>query len=162
MIARLSPLFPTKPVNVSKRLQSLPMDGSVPGLPGWRWVYSPGHAPGHVSLWREEDRALIAGDAFVTTAQESVYAVATQEPEMHGPPRYLTIDWEAAGSSVRALAGLNPELVITGHGRAMQGPAMADALRVLARDFERIAVPVQGVYVEHPARVADRSAYRTP
>jgi glyoxylase-like metal-dependent hydrolase (beta-lactamase superfamily II) len=162
LVAALSPLFPTRPVDVSGRLRPLPADGHVPGLPGWRWIHTPGHAPGHVSLWREADRALIVGDAFVTTAQESAYAVATQEPEMHGPPRYLTIDWEAAAASVKALAGLHPDLVVTGHGRAMRGSAMADALGVLARDFEALAVPAQGIYVAQPARAADRSAYRRP
>src|SRR5690606_28896666 len=24
-------------------------DGTVPGLPGWRWVATPGHTPGHVA-----------------------------------------------------------------------------------------------------------------
>jgi hypothetical protein len=46
-----------------------------------------------VSIWREEDRALIAGDAFITTDQESAYAVLRQEPELHGPPQYFTPDW---------------------------------------------------------------------
>lgn len=161
LVAALSPLFPTKPVNVGARLKNLPADGSLPGLPGWRWLHTPGHSPGHVSFWREADRTLIVGDAFVTTAQESAYAVVVQELEMHGPPRYLTIDWVAAEASVKALAALRPDLVVTGHGRAMRGPGMADALAELAGNFGWIAVPEQGVYVEHPARVADRSAYRT-
>jgi hypothetical protein len=40
--------------------------------------------------WREEDRTIIAGDAFMTTDQESAYAVAVQKPAMHGPPKYFT------------------------------------------------------------------------
>ena len=40
-------------------------------MPGWRWVHTPGHTAGHVSLFRDADRTLIAGDAFVTTKQES-------------------------------------------------------------------------------------------
>ena len=47
------------------------------------------HAPGHISYWREVDRTLVVGDAFITTAQESAYAVATQAPELHGPPIVL-------------------------------------------------------------------------
>jgi glyoxylase-like metal-dependent hydrolase (beta-lactamase superfamily II) len=150
MMARLSPLFPRGPVDVSPWLKILPEDHSVPFMTGWRWLHTPGHAPGHISLWRESDRTLIAGDAFVTTRQESVYAALTQEPEMHGPPQYYTPDWEAAAESVRALAALEPELVITGHGAAMRGPVMRDALRTLAREFERIAVPEHGRYVNHP------------
>jgi len=162
LLGRLSPLFPTSPVDVSGRLRLLPEDGSVPPLPGWRWIHTPGHAPGHVSLWRESDRTLIAGDAFITTAQESAYAVATQAPELHGPPMYLTIDWPAARASVRALAALAPERVITGHGRPLQGAEMRRALDALAADFDRVAVPETGRFVEHPLGAADGSAYRAP
>src|SRR4051794_27674245 len=42
------------------------------------------------------------------------YAVATQGPEMHGPPMYFTPEWDKAGDSVRKLAALEPELVVTG------------------------------------------------
>ena len=160
LMAGLSGLYPTKPVDVSARLQPLPEDGSVPGMPGWRWLHTSGHAPGHVSLWREADRALIVGDAFVTTAPESAYATAVQAPEMHGPPRYFTIDWAAAQRSVETLAQLDPDLVVAGHGRAMQGPGMRAALTHLAREFTTLAVPAQGRYVNHPARAEDDSAYR--
>jgi glyoxylase-like metal-dependent hydrolase (beta-lactamase superfamily II) len=137
----LSPLYPRGPVDVSAHLRPLPDDGGVPGMQGWRWMHTPGHAPGHVSLWRDTDRSMIVGDAFITTRQESAYAVAVQKPEMHGPPRYYTPDWMSAAASVRRLEALRPELAITGHGRAMHGEAMREALGLLARDFERIAVP---------------------
>ena len=141
LMARLSPLFPTAPVNVANRLAELPPDHSVPFMPGWTWVHTPGHTPGHVSLWRESDRVLVAGDAFITTRQESVYAAVTQQPEMHGPPMYFTPDWPSAKQSVRKLATLAPEIVITGHGAAMQGPEMRSALEVLAEKFDEVAVP---------------------
>ncbi|MFE1600506.1 MBL fold metallo-hydrolase [Methylobacterium sp. ID0610] len=162
LFSLISPLFPTKPVDVGERLQLLPQDGSVPPLPGWRWLHTPGHSPGHVSFWRPSDRLLVAGDAFVTTAQESVYAVAVQETELHGPPRYLTIDWEAAHASVEALAQLRPEIAVTGHGRPLKGPALREGLDALARDFAIVAVPHDGRYVEHPARAEDGTAYRRP
>ena len=141
MMATLSPMYPRGPIDVSQWLQPLPEDGSVPVVSEWRWVYTPGHTQGHIALWRENDRALIAGDAFITTAQESAYAVMIQRMELHGPPMYYTEDWPMAGRSVRELAELEPELVITGHGRAMQGESMREALHILARDFELIAVP---------------------
>lgn len=72
----LAPLFPRRPIDVSRWLQRLPEDGSVPQMPGWRWIHTPGHTPGHISFWRERDRTIIAGDAFITTNQESAYAVA--------------------------------------------------------------------------------------
>jgi glyoxylase-like metal-dependent hydrolase (beta-lactamase superfamily II) len=160
LMARLAGFYPTHPIDVSNRLVTLPPDGTIPPMPEWQWIHTPGHAPGHVSLWRERDRALIAGDAFVTTAQESAYAVAVQEPEIHGPPRYLTTEWDKARLSVETLAGLEPDLVITGHGRAMQGPEMTQALHALADQFDTVALPSQGEYLTHPARADDGSAYR--
>ncbi len=162
LTALLSPLFPRGPVDVKERLRPLPEDGSVPGMLGWRWLHTPGHSVGQVSLWREADRALIAADAFVTTAQESVYAAATQRPEMHGPPMYFTPDWGSAKTSVERLAALEPEIAVTGHGRAMRGAEMRAALHALAQDFDRVAVPDHGKYVLHPATAEDGSAYQPP
>ena len=137
----LAPLFPRSPIDLGERLKALPADGTVPFMPGWRWLHTPGHTPGHVSLWREADRTLIAGDAFVTTGQESVYEAAMQTPEMHGPPRYFTPDWASAEASVKALAALEPELAVTGHGRAVKGHEMRAALHRLAENFREIALP---------------------
>ena len=162
LMAAVSSLYPTKPVDVGARLQLLPEDGSVPPMPGWRWIHVPGHSPGQVALWREADRTLIAADAFVTTAQESAYAVAVQEPEVHGPPKYFTIDWAAAHASVRTLAALRPELAITGHGRPLAGPALQHGLDELAARFADVAVPAHGRYVDEPATAASGTAYRAP
>ena len=159
LVATLSPMFPRGPVNVRQWLQVLPLDGSVPGMPGWNWIHTPGHTPGHISLWRESDRTIIAADAFITTRQESAYAVAVQKPEMHGPPMYFTQDWVASREAVRRLAALEPELAVTMHGHAMRGAEMRAALHALARDFDRVAVPEHGRYIGDPAQVADGSAY---
>ena len=103
MMARMAALYPRSPIDVGSRLQLLPADGTVPALPDWRWIHTPGHTAGHVALFREADRTRIAGDAFCTTKQESFFAVATQRPELHGPPAYFTTDWDAARESVRTL-----------------------------------------------------------
>lgn len=162
LMAAMSGLYPRGPVNVGARLHALPEDHTVPFMPGWTWLLAAGHTPGQVALWRGSDKTLIAADAFITTAQESAYAVAVQKPEMHGPPMYFTPDWASAKTSVEVLAALEPDLVITGHGPAMQGADMQAALHTLARDFNQIAVPTHGKYVLHPATAADGSAYVTP
>ena len=149
MMALLARFYPKGPIDVSRWLQPLPADGSVPGMPGWNWVATPGHTRGHVSLWREADRALVAGDAFITTDQESAYAVATQKIEIQGPPMYFTPDWNAARSSVRELAALQPELAVTGHGEALKGAEMRAGLQALASNFDEIAVPEHGTYVDN-------------
>ena len=159
LMSVLSPLYPRGPINISPRLVTLPTDGSMPPMLGWQWLHTPGHAPGHISLWRESDRTLIAGDAFVTTAQESVYAAATQRPELHGPPMYFTPDWQSAQTSVESLAALEPEVAVTGHGRAMRGADLRTALHTLARDFAQVAMPDNGKYVLNPANVASGGAY---
>jgi glyoxylase-like metal-dependent hydrolase (beta-lactamase superfamily II) len=88
LMSALSRFFPRGPIDVSRWLRELPAHGHVPVMPGWRWIHTAGHSPGHISLWCEADRTLIAGDAFITTAQESAYAVFAQKPELHGPPMY--------------------------------------------------------------------------
>ena len=155
----LSPLFPRHPIDVSEWLRPLPTDGSVPEMPGWRWIHTPGHTPGHVSFWRESDRTLIAGDAFITTDQESAYAVLTQKTVMHGPPMYFTQNWEQSRNSVQTLSDLTIETAVTGHGRAMHGEALRIALAQLAQNFDQIAVPANGHYTLHPTRAEDGSAY---
>ena len=122
LVSRASFTFPRGPFHVpSSALHALPSDGTVPCLPGWRWIHTPGHTPGHVSFWRESDRTLIVGDAFCTTQQESATAVATQAVRVSGPPAYFTPDVARAADSVRALAMLEPRLVVPGHGRALEG-----------------------------------------
>ena len=162
MMAKTAPLLGRGPIDVSEWLQPLPDNRTVPGMPGWRWIHTPGHTPGHVALWRETDRTIIAGDAFVTTAQESIYAVMTQREELHGPPQYFTPDWISAKASVQKLAALEPELVVTGHGRAMGGAQMRTALHKLARNFDEVAVPPKGRYVNEPARFDETGVVYVP
>lgn len=162
LMAALARAYPRGPVDVGPALRPLPEDGAVPGMSGWRWIHTPGHSVGHISLWQEAERTLIVGDAFVTTAQESAYAVAVQRPEMHGPPMYYTVDWDKARDSVERLAEIEPETVVTGHGEAMQGAEMRAALRRLAVEFDKIAVPGSGRYVREPALAEDGSAYCKP
>src|SRR4051794_36406975 len=152
LMARLSALYPRQPINLAGRAQQLPADGSVPMLPGWRWIHPPGHSAGHASLFREEDRTLIVGDAFCTTKQESFLAVATQRPELHGPPAYFTTDWDAARRSVERLAALRPAHIAPGHGRPMSGDGTSEALQELSARFDEVARPEHGRYVEHPQR----------
>lgn len=152
----LSFLYPKGPIDLGEHVHALPADGSVPGMPGWRWIFTPGHAPGHVSLVRDADRTLIAGDAFVTTRQESLIAALTQRPEMHGPPMYFTPDWGDARQSVRQLAEYAPRVAITGHGPVMRGPRLQQELRHLSQHFDELARPEHGRYHDRPA-ITDRT-----
>ncbi|MEK5392277.1 MBL fold metallo-hydrolase [Margalitia sp. FSL K6-0131] len=147
MVSKLSFMFPNEPINLRKNVEKLPSDGSVPHMPNFRWIHTPGHTPGHVSYFREKDNVLIAGDAFITVKQEYLYNVLTQEQEISGPPRYFTPDWKAAKESVMELAGLKPSVAVTGHGLPMSGELLANSLDTLVREFDHIAIPDYGKYV---------------
>jgi glyoxylase-like metal-dependent hydrolase (beta-lactamase superfamily II) len=148
LLAKAAKLYPHEAIKLGSRIKALPLDGTLPEMAGWSWVHTPGHTPGHISLFREKDRTLIAGDAFVTVKQESLYKVVTQKKEISGPPRYLTPDWPAARKSVEDLFALHPARAITGHGRPMEGEELERSLDLLVRDFERIAVPEHGRFVD--------------
>ncbi|MEK4385605.1 MBL fold metallo-hydrolase [Solibacillus sp. FSL W7-1464] len=141
LVAKMSPMFPNEAIDLGESVQELPSDGTVPFMEGFKWIHTPGHTPGHVSLFRERDGALIAGDAFVTVKQESLYKVFTQEKEVNGPPKYLTPDWTAAFDSVKKLAALNPSVAVTGHGVPMSGAELSEGLRKLVDDFDQVALP---------------------
>jgi glyoxylase-like metal-dependent hydrolase (beta-lactamase superfamily II) len=143
-------------------VQPLPADGRVPGLPEWRWIHTPGHTAGHVSFFRDQGRVLIAGDAFVTTKQESFWSVATQKPEFHGPPAYFTSDWDAAKLSVQRLAELQPLVDATGHGPPISGVEASAGLRALAENFDIVARPRRGRYVHQPAVADERGVIALP
>jgi glyoxylase-like metal-dependent hydrolase (beta-lactamase superfamily II) len=158
----LSRLYPRGPIDISPHLQLLPEGGGLPDLDGWRWVHTPGHAPGHVSLFRDRDRTLIAGDAVATVHQESVLAVALQHREVHGPPAYFTSDWQSAGESAGRLAALQPDLLAAGHGEPLRGTQMRAALRNLAAHFEHDQIPGFGRYARHPAITNERGIVSLP
>lgn len=141
LVAKMSPIFPNEAIDLGESVQELPPDGTVPFMEGFKWIHTPGHTPGHVSLFRERDGALIAGDAFVTVKQESLYKVFTQEKEVNGPPKYLTPDWAAAFESVKILAALNPSVAVTGHGVPMSGEELSEGLQKLVDNFDQIALP---------------------
>lgn len=162
LMADLSWLYPKSPINIENRLQLLPPDDSVPFLPGWKAIHTPGHAPGHVSFFREQDKLLIAGDAIVTTKQESAWYVLLQKLFLSGPPKYFTYDWKASGDSVKRLADLNPSIIATGHGKPMAGSRMQQKLHELADHFHELAVPKQGRYVNQSAIADDNGVVYLP
>lgn len=149
--ARLAPPRPEHGIDLGDHVQPLPANGNVPGAPGWRWIHTPGHSPGHVSLFRASDRVLIAGDAVATTDQESIYSLIGQPRELSGPPAYFTIDWDKAERSVATLASLKPARLAPGHGDPMAHRKLAAELARLARDFRDRVRPTHGRYAVQPA-----------
>jgi glyoxylase-like metal-dependent hydrolase (beta-lactamase superfamily II) len=148
-MAFLSRFFPSGTVNLGGRLRDLPEDGEVPGLPGWDWHYTPGHAPGHVVFSNRSESILLAGDTCVTMDLDSAIGILTLEPRISRPPAPFTYDWEQAHRSVELLADLRPAVLGCGHGRPMAGGEVASGLADLARNFPK---PRHGRYSIEPAR----------
>jgi glyoxylase-like metal-dependent hydrolase (beta-lactamase superfamily II) len=124
------------------------LSGHALDVPGWRWIHTPGHTAGHLSLFRDADRTLLAGDALTTMDMDSWTEQVRRTPALCRPPAPLTTDWEAARRSVQALAALEPRVVAAGHGLPVAGDDVPDAMRRFA---ERFAAPAHGRYVIAPA-----------
>ncbi|HEX6038019.1 MBL fold metallo-hydrolase [Longimicrobium sp.] len=152
-IAQMSRLFPTSGIDLRGRVHALPDDGTVPEMQGWRWLHTPGHTSGHVSLFRAADGVLIAGDALATLDMDAWASHVTEHRELDRPAAPFTTDWQAARRSVGRLADLAPSVIGAGHGIPLAGAGLARDLRLLAAT---LPVPAHGRYVARPAR-ADES-----
>jgi glyoxylase-like metal-dependent hydrolase (beta-lactamase superfamily II) len=99
---------------------------------GFVVLETPGHSPGHLSYWREEDRVLIAGDVLFGRHP------TTGAPGLHEPPERFTIDPQRNRAAIRRVAALRPRLTVFGHGRPWRDPdaleRFAEALRPPSRD----------------------------
>jgi hydroxyacylglutathione hydrolase len=82
---------------------------------GFSVLETPGHSAGHVSFWRESDRALICGDVL-----NGMHLLTTRRG-LYEPPRVFTSDPQRNRRSIRRLAALEPALVCFGHGPPLRG-----------------------------------------
>ena len=73
-----------------------------------RIVHTPGHTPGHVSVYFPEERTLLAADAL------------TVDDGLAGPPEGFTLDVRAATRSVGVLADLRLRRVLAYHGGSVE------------------------------------------
>jgi glyoxylase-like metal-dependent hydrolase (beta-lactamase superfamily II) len=95
-------------------------------------IETPGHAPGHVSLWRERDRVLITGDVLVNMD------LLTTRVGLREPPTIFTRNIHQNQQSIRRIAGLQPRVVCFGHGPALHDIGQLHELAAhLPGDIER-------------------------
>lgn len=106
-----------EPARVDERLE----DGTRLDLAGGtRVIFTPGHTPGHVSLYLERSKILIAGDAL--TAQEG---------HLNGPNPPVTLDIRTALRSIRRLADLDVDTIVCYHGGVVDQDANGQLQRVV-------------------------------
>jgi glyoxylase-like metal-dependent hydrolase (beta-lactamase superfamily II) len=156
-MAQFSRFFRKKPYDLGNRVTALPESLVLDELPGWRIIHTPGHTHGHISLFREADRVLIAGDAVSTLDQKSLWNVLTQARRFGPPPQYYTSDWDKAEASMRTLADLRPEYILCGHGKPVSHAA--DEFAEFVRTYHR---PEKGRYVHTPARADENGVREVP
>jgi len=130
---RIARFFPTSTVDLGQRVAVLEPDQSIPGLPDWEMIETPGHTPGHVAFFRRTDAALLAGDAVTTMNLDSFVDTIARRKRVCRPPVPATSNWKDARRSVELLAGLHPSLIAAGHGLPMRDAA--GELTRLAENF---------------------------
>ncbi|HEV2999641.1 MAG TPA: MBL fold metallo-hydrolase [Solirubrobacteraceae bacterium] len=82
---------------------------------GFRVLDVPGHSPGHIALWRESDRVLVAGDVWFNLS------LLTFRYGLRQPPGPFTVDPPRNRDSMRRLAALEPSIACFGHGPPVTG-----------------------------------------
>src|SRR5215211_5788121 len=106
-----------EPIDVDEYLE----DGARLELAGGiRVIFTPGHTPGHLSLYLERPKVLIAGDAL--TAEGG---------RLNGPNPSATPDVGEAARSVSRLAELDVETIVCYHGGVVDEDANGQLRRVV-------------------------------
>jgi glyoxylase-like metal-dependent hydrolase (beta-lactamase superfamily II) len=157
-IAFLSRFFPSHSYDLGGHVHQL-QPGKVPGTIGWKWIATPGHSPGHISLFRPSDRVLLAGDAFATMNMDSWSGLLTGRQTLARAASPFTIDWQATRSSVQELASLHPNVAACGHGIPMCDAELPERMEAFA---ERFRPPRHGRYVRQPARTDENGIVDLP
>jgi glyoxylase-like metal-dependent hydrolase (beta-lactamase superfamily II) len=157
-IAFLSRFMPSGARNLTPRIQEL-QPNEVPGAAGWEWLATPGHSPGHISLFRPSDRVLLAGDAFATMNMDSWSGLVTGRKRLARAGAPFNTDWEATRFSVRELANLKPNVAGCGHGIPRCDADLPQRLERFAKQFR---APRHGRYVRRPARTDEHGIISLP
>lgn len=92
--------------------------GELPGAPGWRWLWTPGHTAGHVSLHRPADGVVIGGDVVLPRITPTLGVNRQREDPVADYVHTLS-----------RLEALPPSLVLPGHGAPQEGVRRIRELR---------------------------------
>ncbi|MDQ2919787.1 MAG: MBL fold metallo-hydrolase [Verrucomicrobiota bacterium] len=157
-IAFLSRFMPTRAHALAHRLRELP-PSELPGMPDWKWLHTPGHSPGHISIVRESDGVLIAGDAFATMDMDSWTGLISGKQMLARAGSPFNCDWAATKKSVQTLANLRPNVIAAGHGMPLTQGNLAARLEKYAEQFRP---PRHGRYVREAASTNENGVVTLP
>src|SRR5215218_822858 len=87
---------------------------------GTRVIFTPGHTPGHTSLYLERSKVLIAGDAL-----------RAERGSLNGPNPSMTLEMRTALQSMRRLADLDIDTIVCYHGGVVSEDANGQLRRVI-------------------------------
>src|SRR5215203_6048233 len=106
-----------EPVGVDERVE----DGERLDLAGGtRVIFTPGHTPGHLSLYLERSKVLIAGDAL-----------RAERGYLNGPNQPMTPEMRRAIQSIRRLADLEIDTIVCYHAAVVADDANGQLRRVI-------------------------------
>jgi len=108
-----------EPVGIDEHLE----DGDRLDLAGGtRVIFTPGHTPGHLCLYLERSKVLVAGDAL--TAEGG---------HLNGPNPSMTLEMRPAMQSIRRLADLEIDTIVCYHGGVVGEDANGQLRRVIQK-----------------------------
>lgn len=104
---------------------------AVPGLAEWQVLYTPGHSQSHLSLYRAEDRIMVAGDHIIKHVSSNAF-IEPPRDQTFGRPLTL-VQYRTA---LQMCADMEIDLIFSGHGEVVTNHRELIAQR-LQRNWER-------------------------
>jgi glyoxylase-like metal-dependent hydrolase (beta-lactamase superfamily II) len=111
----MSPFFRTTPVEPDRKLKEGDRVGRLVVF------HTPGHTPGSISLYDEENKVLFVGDT-----------VRFQDGRMEGPPPQFTLDMARAKASIQRLSSVDFKVMLSGHGEPLKSSEGAQMMKELS------------------------------
>jgi glyoxylase-like metal-dependent hydrolase (beta-lactamase superfamily II)/predicted ester cyclase len=121
LLGRLLPVWDGGAVQIAGTVE----EGEM--VAGFRVIDLPGHAPGLIGLYREDDRLALVSDCFYTVDPQTGRKGAARIPH----PAF-DVDVEQARDSIRKLAEIEPAAAWPGHAEPVTGDVRGELERAAA------------------------------